>query len=559
MVTLLLTLAAAQATSAQMLEEQLISAYPAPTPLISSPEAASVFPINELDRFGINTTAELALRSPGLLALRQGDGLQLRGIGGPTAGGQAPAVPLFSDGVYLGEATAADAANFFDLERIEVKRGPGGVSSGYNALGGAINLQTAAPTATWQSRVVADVGSDDYHALQGLIRGPITDQFSMSVAGSTLSQSPWEDRGRETGDRGERDNQYLRGAFTYHWTNLFYSRLQIIHSETADSDLDSAYLLNEVALGDHRLKYLASWYQRGGNRETESTVHELRWYSDSDGKLEFDNGLYWYQRDSEAAARPATKTQALSAWTQLNLSLADAMQLRGGLRYTDEERKAEQTQEDGYWDWRLGLDYTWRDQLLYAETSSGHGNVGGEKTVNADSEIDSLTSLTLGHKGQYLGGRLQTAAAIYHYDLVDLEGGGHASGLETELRWAWNEQLSLGGSWAYNSGALPAPRHQVALFTSFQWRWGWAQMAAVLEYFYRDSYCSQSQPCRSSRNQWDSSLSASYGLWRLTAYVDNLGDERSASDSAEVLPGGGLEANQVDPPRSVGLRLAYQL
>ncbi len=559
MAILLLSLTAARATTAQMIEEQLISAYPSPVPLVSAPVAASVFSINALDRFGINTTAELALRSPGLLALRQGDGLQLRGIGGPTTMGQSPAVPLFSDGVYLGEATPADVANFFDLERVEVKRGPGGVSSGYNALGGAINLQTAAPTATWQSRVVADVGSDDYRALQGLIRGPITDQFSMSVAGSKLSQSPWEEHGRETDNRGERDNQYLRGAFTYHWTNLFYSTLQVIRSDTADSDLDSAYLLNEIALGDHRLKYLASWYQRDGNLETESTVHELRWYSNSDGKLEFDNGLYWYQRDSEAAARPATKTQALSAWTQLNWSLADALQLRGGLRYTDEEREAEQTQEDGYWDWRLGLDYTWRDQLLYAETSSGHGNADGEKTVNADSEINSLTSLALGHKGQYLGDRLQTATAIYHYDLDDLEGGGHASGLEAELRWAWNEQLSLGGSWAYNSGALPAPRHQVALFTSLQWRWSWVQMAAVLEYFYRDSYCSQSQRCRSSRNQWDSSLSASYGLWRLTAYVDNLGDEHSASDSARALPDGGLEASQVDPPRSVGLRLAYQL
>ena len=62
---------------------------------------------------------------------------------------------------------------------------------------------------------------------------------------------------------------------------------------------------------------------------------------------------------------------------------------------------------------------------------------------------------------------------------------------------------------------------------------------AVLEYLYRDAYCVQENLCLRSARQWDGSLSASYGLWRITAYADNLSDEQTA--------------------RSIGLRLVYQL
>ncbi len=544
---------------AQGLEEHVIDASPSPIPLLQAPVAATVFNAIELDLFGVNTIPELALRSPALIAYGHDSSLQLRGIGSAfPLSGVAPAVALFSDGVYLGGSAQTDVANFFDLERVEVIRGPSGAHNGYNAVGGAINLYSAAPTATWQSKVVAELGSDDYRALQGLIRGPITDQFSMSVAGSTLEQSPWGGQG--AGTTGERDNQYLRGTFTYHWTNLWYSTLQVMRSDSGDSDLESAYLLNEIALGEQRLKYLASSTRRNRNRESEFAAHELSWYSDFAGRFNFDNGLSWHRRDDKPTLAHASETTALSAWTRLHWSLSAAMQLRGGLRYTDEESKARQTRRDGYWDWHLGLDYEWRGQLLYATANSGHGSVDAETTQEPANKPDTLAALELGHKGQYLNNRLQTATAVYYYDLDDLESGrGHASGVEAEARWAWSPHLELGGSWAQNNSALPAPRNQLAVFTAVRWRWGWVRMEAVLEYLYRDAYCVQENLCLRSAKQWDGSLSASYGLWRITAYADNLSDEQTARDPWTAPQQEPPRAVDTNSPRSIGLRLVYQL
>lgn len=559
----LLLMPLASAVCAQVLDEHFISATPVPLPLLKAPIAATVFNLDELDRRGINTTSELALRTPGLRAMGGGSHLQLRGIGGslPASGG-APAVALFTDGIYLGESLQVDAANFFDLERVEILRGPAGARSGFNAMGGAVHLQSAAPTTTWQSNVLAEAGSDDYYAVQGLIRGPITDQFSMSVAGSTLEQSPWTRHANGSTAGGERDSQYLRGAFTYHWTNLWYSRLQVMRSDTVEGELESAYLVNEVAVGEQRLQYLASWYQREGLLASESIAHELRWYSDLSGRLNFENGLYWHQRDIDSIVNAESvsnevETTAVSAWASMNAALTESAQLRGSLRYTDEDSNALVDYGDGYWDWHLGLDYEWREQIVYVTTNSGHGPAPAPGLA---ADQASVAAVELGHKGRYLENRLETTSALYFYDLDNYPGEtGHASGAELEARWAFNAQLTVGGSWAHNNKALPAPQNQLALFTSASWRWGWAQMEAELEYLYRDAYCASESVCLRSRGQWDGSLSARYGLWQVTAYVDNIADADSTAREAGAQLPWSTPLSESEPPRALGLRLAYRL
>jgi len=560
----LLCLTAAQPGGAQSLAEQVISARPSPVPLLQAPVSATVLGIGDLDRFGINTTQEIALRSPALTAYSHEGPLQLRGLGAVIdRPGVAPAIAVFSDGVYLGDSAGIDSASFFDLERVEIIRGPGGVRSGYNALGGAINLYSAQPTATWQSKVLAELGSDDYRALQGLIRGPITDQFSMSVAGSAGQQPHREGHRYTPGDDGSRDTQYLRGAFTYHWTNLWYSTLQLVHSDSDDNELDSASLVNEIALGGQRLKHTASWYQRESTDRSEADAQTLTWYSDFAGRFNFDNGLSWYQSDEQSAEIPDPRITASSAWGSATWSLTDRIGISAGLRYTTEEKESEHDREDDYLDWHLGLDYSWRGQLFYAAANTGHGDPGARVAAHSPIEPDSLTALELGHKGQYLNGRLHTATAVYYYDLEDLDdlraGSGHAVGVEAQWHWIWNQHLNIGGSWGHSNGALPAPRNQLALSASGQWRWGWVSMEAVLEYLYREAYCARQDLCAGSLTQWDGSLTASYGLWRMTAYAENISDADSGRDVWLAAPHTMAGAVSVNAPRSLGIRVTYQL
>jgi outer membrane receptor protein involved in Fe transport len=88
-----------------------------------------------------------------------GFNLQIRGIGSKlvAAGGDAGV------GIHLNNAPLAVSrffeAEFFDLERVEVLRGPQGTLYGRNATGGVFNAITAKPTKEFESAVTADVGN----------------------------------------------------------------------------------------------------------------------------------------------------------------------------------------------------------------------------------------------------------------------------------------------------------------------------------------------------------------------------------------------------------------
>ncbi|WP_395446040.1 TonB-dependent receptor plug domain-containing protein [Caulobacter sp. UC70_42] len=67
-------------------------------------------------------------------------------------------VGVYIDGVYLGRQHGLNAA-LFDVERIEVLRGPQGTLFGRNTEGGALSIVTKAPTGQFGGRVVAGVGT----------------------------------------------------------------------------------------------------------------------------------------------------------------------------------------------------------------------------------------------------------------------------------------------------------------------------------------------------------------------------------------------------------------
>ncbi|URD60620.1 TonB-dependent receptor [Sphingomonas sp. KRR8] len=69
-----------------------------------------------------------------------------------------PGVGVYVDGVYLGRSQGLNAA-LFDVERIEVLRGPQGTLFGRNTEGGALSIVTAAPTGVFSGRVLAGVGN----------------------------------------------------------------------------------------------------------------------------------------------------------------------------------------------------------------------------------------------------------------------------------------------------------------------------------------------------------------------------------------------------------------
>jgi len=70
------------------------------------------------------------------------------------------------------------AANMFDVQQIEVLRGPQGTRLGANALAGLINIKSNAPTDTFEHGFQSSVGDDALITLSGFSSGPISDKLT---------------------------------------------------------------------------------------------------------------------------------------------------------------------------------------------------------------------------------------------------------------------------------------------------------------------------------------------------------------------------------------------
>lgn len=115
--------------------------------------------------------------------------IYVRGFGSPPSNFSFDqAVSMYIDGVYAGKARQTQGP-FFDLERVEVLRGPQGALFGKNTAAGAVSIVSAGPTDTFEGRVVGSYNFDlEGFEVSGYASGPITETVSARLALKRLDQ-----------------------------------------------------------------------------------------------------------------------------------------------------------------------------------------------------------------------------------------------------------------------------------------------------------------------------------------------------------------------------------
>ncbi len=166
-------------TQLDTVDEIVVTAQRRSERLQDVPVTVTAFGAAQIEESHIVGVQDIITRTPGLSfdAFPASEPrLFIRGIGSSDRGsGGDPSAAVFLDEIYLGRPSAI-AFDVFDIERIEVLKGPQGTLYGRNVVGGAINVITRAPDlADFAGALEGTLGSYDRRELAGMINLPFAD------------------------------------------------------------------------------------------------------------------------------------------------------------------------------------------------------------------------------------------------------------------------------------------------------------------------------------------------------------------------------------------------
>ncbi|WP_240320736.1 TonB-dependent receptor [Sphingomonas crusticola] len=165
--------------------EIVVTALRRNTRLQDTPAAITAFDAKAIESAGIQRPADfVALTSNVQLVETQNVGNAFVIIRGITQNRNSePSVAVVVDGVQQVNAAEFNQ-ELFDIEQIEILKGPQGGLYGRNAIGGAIVITTKAPTDTLEGRIMAGIDNGFGYTVRAGLSGPLSDTLKFRVSGS---------------------------------------------------------------------------------------------------------------------------------------------------------------------------------------------------------------------------------------------------------------------------------------------------------------------------------------------------------------------------------------
>ena len=267
------------ATAAASLGEIIVTARRQEESLQDVPLSVAVYDKSMIERFDISDLSDISRRTPNFSyqansTLGAGQPV-IRGVGAPRVGA-AQSVGIFIDGIDTGNSAGLNLQTF-DVERIEVVRGPQSTQFGRGVLAGAINFVSRRPNLEkLEAEALGEFAEFGQYRLEGRVSGPVADGFAVSLAAQRRGFDGFYKNNLTGADTGGSDSTIVvggvRGKFGSEKQGEVYLRI--------------AY--NKENYGP------PAWHQRASNTQTGAAANNV-WFI---GKLTGDPALVSHQADA---------------------------------------------------------------------------------------------------------------------------------------------------------------------------------------------------------------------------------------------------------------------
>ena len=229
-------LAQEEGDDSPVLEEIIVTAQKREQSLADVPLSVAVVDGEFLKEHAIEKMADLQFAVPNFTMAESGLGTNvfIRGIGSGNNQGFEQSVGVYVDGIHHGRAQQARAP-FFDLERVEVLRGPQSILFGKNSVAGALNMTTARPTSEFEGIVnLSHEFMDSETESSIVLSGPISDKFRYRIAGRYHELDGYIENLTLGRDEPQQEDFTLRTTFEYDFSDTMMATLKL---ETSKFDV----------------------------------------------------------------------------------------------------------------------------------------------------------------------------------------------------------------------------------------------------------------------------------------------------------------------------------
>ena len=395
----------AQERATGVLEEVIVMARKRQESLQEVPVAVTALTPSQLERGSIQRTTDIDKLVPNVELHQTYIGSEslsatIRGIGfDDIEKSLEPTVGVAVDGVFMASNSGA-VFDMYDVESLEVLRGPQGTLFGRNTIGGVINVTRTKPTGEWGVKLEATAGDQDMTDLKGVINAPLGDRGGIKIALKKIESDSHVFNTTLNGRRPFRDSttasvtlRYdITDATTVQFTYDDYDHQTIApdnlmvgpfpepltgYLASQNNDWKTSPQLNPLEaymdghntnltiihdFGNHQLKYImgimdydeevheSSWgsatvfFPVNRDQTFKQTSHELQLSSNLDGNFNYVAGLYRMEAESFITSGPIQPftvnhdAEAMALYGEMTYDFNELWSLTLGARYTEEDK-----------------------------------------------------------------------------------------------------------------------------------------------------------------------------------------------------------------------------